>query len=259
MSEKDQAIALTAALLDRVPNLRERLSAAMLRRPVSGSAAKADHALALGHLPWTVAGGALSQASEPVYVWHLLLNEHGLLPSFSHLVLLRATLEGTAVARWVLTGAGSGERIERAVRMEADSHDERAKFETSFGVADTPRPGKGKPASRRVIELAAEANAAGVTIKRAPNPTDLIRDFAVVTDKNGEWLYRALSAVAHAKSWCVMATELGERRDSGVPKSTAVKVTGSPLLTFGATKIVVDTLEQATREFERYATGETSG
>jgi hypothetical protein len=98
MSEKDKAIALTAALLDRVPDLRERLGAAMLRQPAVGSLAKADHTQALGHLPWTVAGGALSQASEPVYIWHLLLNEHGLLPSFSHLVLLRATLEGTAVA-----------------------------------------------------------------------------------------------------------------------------------------------------------------
>lgn len=187
-----------------------------------------------------------------MYVWHRLLNEYALLPTFSHLVLLRATLEGVAVARWVVAPAGSQERIERATRIEYDSHEERAKFERAFGVADVPRPGKARSGAQRAEQLTGEAKDAGFEIKRAPNPTDLIRDFAVVSDKDGEWLYRALSAVAHAKSWGVMTTDLDERRSGTVPKSSAVRVTGNPLLTFGATKIVVDSLARAVEEFESY-------
>lgn len=253
MTDEKQAIALTADALVRVPELRDRLDAVILRKPSAGSPARADHALALGHLPWIVPGGALSQGSEPVYVWHRLLNEYGLLPTFSHLVLLRATLEGVAVARWVLAGASSQERIERATRIEFESHEERAKFERSLDATNSPRRGTARTGTERVVQLTAEAKDAGVTIKRAPNPTDLIRDFAVVTDKNGEWLYRALSAVAHAKPWGLMAARLGERRPTGVPKSSAVQVTGNPLLTFGATQIVVDSLAQSVLKFERYA------
>ena len=79
-----------------------------------------------------------------------------------------------------------------------DDYEERAKFERSANITPPPDGDTAKSAAARIEELKANREAAGLPVVRYPSTTFLMGEFGGI-DSDGIWLYRLVSAFAHAK------------------------------------------------------------
>jgi hypothetical protein len=241
-------------LLSAVEPLRGRLERLNFAGVAKGSPAARDQRSPLGNLPLACASQAIMAASEHALAWRII-RDANYAPTWSHLTLMRGALEGAVIARWMLAAPTPVGRISRAAGLVEQDLEERSKFEASFKVDTAPRQPPAMSGAERLVEHRERCREAGIQAKRYSSMSDLVRDHAVQNDLphlRTDWLYRILSAVAHATPWSIVALRVEEVFDVGVPDTSTVKVAWNPLVTFAATRIPIDTLEAAADEIDRY-------
>lgn len=245
----DPRIGPTLALLAHAPSLRERARALGAAPPVEGSDAQLDQTHPQGMLPQVLAGQMAGVAAEHLFIWHLLL-EHDVFPRYAHLTLLRSALEPAVTARWLLDGATTAARICRAVALLEEDVVEWRKIAASF---EASHPGV-------VIEALADEQMAKIRADvdcsefpaRVPSHSDRVRDHAVHPGAKSDWIYRVLSSPAHGNTFSISTGEFGEALGSNMPGATARRVSPNTTLAFVATGIVLQTVEAAITDLERY-------
>ncbi len=249
-----KALELTRALLGRVPSLRGACEQVVRAGPARASSADRDFSGDLGSLPWVLATSVTVVGSEPLLIWHNLLNSGNLLPTYSQFVLMRATIEALVTVRWLLAPSNRPERVGRAVALQLADYDERRKFENSFfDLASLARTGDAKTAVDRLAELRTAASAEGILPAVVPSATDRVRDFAVMWNGDGEWVYRILSASTHALPWGLVLTRHVETRPHYLPGMSEAYVRPSALPTLALTRVAVETLAKTVAEVADYS------
>lgn len=173
------------------------------RLPAPDSLAAADAAArTVGEPAYALANHAWTTGSEHALMWSLL-TQAGVHPASSHGVLARATLEGTAICRWLIDpGCDPDERRERADVVQLENARQQVNFLAVFGGDDAETQAQRQRAAKQQQKIKA-AIAPKLRDSKGPNITELFRDYVqpVGTKGDGEWLYRALSAAVHGHQW----------------------------------------------------------
>lgn len=251
--DPDAARELRTTLL-RVDDLRSRAGRRPPEaRPGALGAADAD----VPHARWVVAGAnmAIGVAVDHLYAWQQLVGA-GPIPIYAPMTLLRTALEAAVTTRWLVDPRPSArERVGRGIAAQLDDYDERRKFET-IARARTPGyppPSAGaKSAPDRIADLKADRDGAEIPVVRLLGPTELMKNWGAPGHQDFTWLYRLLSAFAHAKPWALHATNIGPTGPSDTAGLSSGVVTASDLVLCGATIAVTDTTAAALAELEAY-------
>jgi hypothetical protein len=177
----------------------------------------------------------------------------GLHPTFAQMTLVRAGLEGAVTARWLVDLRATPDmRVARGVAVALDDYQERAKFERSANLTPPPAGDMAKSAAVRIEELKANRESAGLPVVHYPSTTLLMGEFGGI-ESDGIWLYRLVSAFAHAKQWSLAGTDRTPWRQSrlisGVEGGT---VTASDQVVLFATLRAFELVEAALAEIEDY-------
>lgn len=237
----------TIVVVDDLANAR---SIALHRKPARGSPARADNTLASGELVFVFATQALGFAIDHLKAWESLILG-GLHPAFAQMTLLRAALEGAATARWLLDlEVTPTERVGRGIASAVDDLIQVRRFE--FSVGSTPSQVKpGEAADARIAELKRISLAAGIPDVRYPAATTL---FEVYGGDQGDavWLFRLVSAFAHAKQWAIAGTDRDERPATHPPGVEGGYVTSSDQVVLFATTRTVELVRTALDDLDRY-------
>jgi hypothetical protein len=144
------------------------------------------------------------------------------------------------------------DRIADVVAYEREDTDQRRSFENAFpGLAKRPRVPPAKTAEARLAELDKKRDDAGIRAKQLGNPTDWVRDFAVMSSRS-DWPYRMLSAAAHGMPWAILTSEPGAAAPIDIAGGKVGEITASSGVTWVTTQIAIDTLARAVTEFEAY-------
>lgn len=246
---RDPRIRPTLAILANAPSLRDRARALGGPAPVEGSDAQLDQTHPQGMLPQVLAGQMAGVAAEHLFIWHLLLNQD-VFPRYAHLTLLRSALEPAVTARWLLHGATTAARICRAVALLGQDMVEWRKIAASF---EASRPGV---VTETLVDEQMAKSRADVDCsefpQRVPSRSDRVRDHAVHPGAKSDWIYRVLSSPAHGNTISISTGEFGETLESNIPGTTARRVSPNTKLAFEATGIVLQTVEAAIVDLERY-------
>lgn len=178
----------------------------------------------------------------------------GAIPTaFAHFSLLRATVDGASLTRWLFDPKADGRvRAQRTYRAILEDLNEMQKAED----ADPDAPAVG---TQSVAELRAEIDAQALAFDNLqPTPRDkskysvlaaryagILRD----VDTSGKWLYAVLSAAAHGRPWGIQLTERRVRGPSGdAEMRLAPHAAGEALAV-----LVLRVLRQALEDAERHA------
>ncbi len=244
----------TISVVDDLANARR---AALHRKPARGSAAKADTALASGELVFVFATQALGFAIDHLKAWESLILG-GLHPTFAQMTLLRAALEGAATARWLLDlEVTPTERVGRGIASAVDDLIQVRRFELSVGrTSSQPKPGEAVDA--RIADLKRVSLAAGIPEVRYPAATTLFETYGG-DHGDGVWLFRLVSAFAHAKQWAIAGTDRDQRSASYPPGVEGGHVTSSDQVVLFATTRTVDLVRTALDDLDRYGTRRSVG
>jgi hypothetical protein len=197
--------------LEKVPELRARVKHALYARPAPRSCAERDLALPDGRYVGIYATHALTAALDDLNTWRILA--HGPeLPIRSHLLLLRAALEGSLLCRWLVEAKERpARRVSRGLAARRDDQEERGRFEASFpdrGAAIARLLGpRGRTALERLAELDEEDRAKARTAARIP-PSGFADTTSLMAKHGIEPAFRLLSGLAHSKEWSLIVTEM---------------------------------------------------
>lgn len=243
----------------RADAIRERAQR-RIGDPQPGSLAAAD--AAIPHARWVIvsANMAVGVAADHLFAWKLIADGR-LIPVYAPMTLLRTALEGAVLTRWLVDPRpGALERVSRGVAAQLDDYEERRKFEASArshakaeGLPEPPPPtDPAKSAVDRFAELTAARDAAGIPAIRQPGPTYLMTRFGAPDYRDVSWLYRLVSAFAHAKPWALHGTTLGPTSPSGTPGMQGGQVTASDNIIIGTTDLVAGIVETAILDLESY-------
>lgn len=229
-----------------------RRTKALHAGPRRGSLAAADARLPEGRFVSVFSTQALGFAIDHLKAWQLLVLG-GSHPAFAQMTLVRGSIEGAVTSRWLTdASAAASARVSRGVAAALDDYDERRKFENAAGVP-APEPGTGaKSGGQRMAELREARDRAQVAEVRYPPTTELVRQYGAEEGAT-EWLYRLVSAFAHAKQWSIHAmdkfpTQFGHPA-LGIQSG---RVEASDQVVLFATMHAVDLLDVAISEFEAY-------
>lgn len=246
---RDPRIGPTLALLAHAPSLRKRARALGAAPPVEGSDARLDQAAPAGVLPQVLAAQMAGVAAEHLFIWHLLL-EQDVFPRYAHLTLLRSALEPAVTARWLLHGTTTAARICRAVALLEEDVVEWRKIASSF---EASHPGVVIEAldDEQLARIRADIDCSSAP-SRVPSRSDRVRDHAVHPGAKSDWIYRVLSSPAHGNTFSISTGEFGEALGSNMPGTTARRVSPHTTLASVATGIVLQTVEAAIADLERY-------
>lgn len=253
------AVARLREVLAVVPSLRTRREAALRAEPPADSLAAADLALDGGRLVTVYAGQALNGAVDDLNAWRLLADGTEL-PLRAHMVLLRAALEASVRARWLVDpSAGAGERVGRAWAMRRRDQQERANFEASLpdgGASLHASMGpKGRTGAQRVAEVDDPAavrarEAAGVRTVGFASATALFTHYRL------EHVYRLLSGLTHGFEWTLLtAQRLPADGLPATPGTGAGIFTMSEPVAVAMTELTAGAVRIAVDEFGRYRSG----
>jgi hypothetical protein len=197
---------LVAALLAIEPLLPRLQVASVIR---IGSQARSDARARVGRNALELAVAALAGGVEHLEVWRVLALRAGHLPPFSYMTLLRASMEGVVLARWLLEPRISpDERRARGLGAQWADYAERRKFERQRGMG---KPRRGKRAAERMQDIENQAKRLGLTIRRPPDRTRLFELYALPSaerreDSFGAELYRVWSGAPHGRQWTMPMT-----------------------------------------------------
>ena len=132
-----QDIRELVSALEAVPALEERL--ALAARPQAQSRADVDGRTALGRIPFDLSLTALSIGFDHLAAWHALVTKARTLPAFGSLSLLRGTLEGAVLARWLMAPSSTAGRLTRGFGAQWEDYDQRRKSEQDAGSPTEPQ------------------------------------------------------------------------------------------------------------------------
>jgi hypothetical protein len=193
----------------------------------------------------------LNVSVDHLFAWGLIIRG-GLLPIYSEMTLLRGALEGALISRWLLDPRATPmTRVAQGVAAQRDDYDERRKFEES--IKAPPRPaGAGKSGADRLADLTKVRDRDGIPVVPFRRATYLAAGYGVPGYSDISWLYRLVSAFAHAKEWALTATTLGLSTDAHTPGVKYGGVTASESIVLSATGIVIDHVETAVAEYQAY-------
>lgn len=178
---------------------------------------------------------------------HLL--EAGIQPTFSHLTLVRGSMEASVTARWLLGGVTSSDRVARATAFLWSDYEERRKAEKVLGVTKVTAPAK--TAAQRRADLEAQRLADHIPAINLPPFTMLFADHGIPGGDPSEAVYRILSAYAHGRRWRLLMTPASKIGASATGQ-TLMRVTASDWVSEAMTELAVDWAEKAIEEAEAY-------
>jgi hypothetical protein len=246
--------ALLRQALQRVPALRDREQAVtLLAQNGPGSLAEMDQRDAQGRYVCELAQGSISVAGDHLESWRRLI-EAGTQPGFSHMTLLRAALEGSTWARWLLDpSATSAQRIQRGVAAQVADYDERRKWEAATGIDSLPRTGNARSGRQRRDDVARARDAGGVQVISVMPFVDLCKRYAIGGSFGGESLYRMASGFAHSKQWILLLSDADLHPELVLPTGAiAGRVTADDRISAVVTALAVKTFEAAVNDLEFY-------
>lgn len=212
--------------------------------------------------PFRVSHGAwhkLVTAVDHLESLRVLLGTARLVPMFASFTLLRAALENSCAAVWLLEPAGRDDRLTRHLRMViADiGHGEEAKALTgSLG----PRPEVERTA--QVMAIAAKAGLDEAEVRRSAPYSQIVRDVdeAGPANKAVKVCWRLCSAYAHGDPWATWgASQRTETRDSRQPGIVSCKVEANLSVVAGATELAVGTCRWGWRLYDGHCRSPYAG
>ena len=223
------------------------------RGPARNSLASRDGPAELGQYAWVLGASAMSSAIDHLISWNELRQR--VHPTYGHMTLLRGSLEGSVLCRWLVDPKASAEeRLRRGAGAQRHDFQERGKFER---LRTDPINEGGATAKQRIAELDRAMAKARLKPIQLLGPTDLCaRYVADASDLgSGEFVYRLLSAFAHAKQWAILpASDYAQHGPMGdLPGVELVAVRASQRLAGALTNITARTLTVAMDELHAYA------
>jgi hypothetical protein len=206
------------------------------------------------------AGQNISMALDHLGAWRSLLLAR-LVPGFAHMTLLRAAIEGSATARWLLESDSTGERSRRAAVFRLEDLRHRRSFEAEIErlgreealergevYEPTKWEGKARSGAQRYDDQLAAMNAADIKNEPPPALTSLVDTFGP-----GAYVYRLTSAFAHRREWAFsISDELDRVEDTGLAGTGAIQVEASPEWALEITVIAVEQIELALAALEAH-------
>ena len=257
MSGDTQDHAVTEQLVSAlapVPSLRARRDA-LRGKPDAGSLADVEAGSAVCQIAWVQASTAVAVGIDNLIAWNALLLDAKTQPFVAHYSLLRASLESSVTARWILMPTVSSvERAARGIAVQRESFDERRKFEEAALRQPPQRSGKARSGAFRAEILDRAVRRWGIPRRRL-NLIDLHREFAQPhgAQLRGDLLYRLLSGFAHGRDWAqlVMSGVVENRPPAGGRPGTT-KLTAGPAMTVYATRVALTVAGEALADLERY-------
>lgn len=237
--------------LSRVEPLRARYHVIATHGAAPGSAMAVDLAHPLGDHVWTQATQGWAVGSDHALAWAELLTKAHAHPMHAHASLLRGGLEGAVTCRYLVDPSlDHAMRLRRAANLQLADLQERAKWERSTRIDKRTFTPPAKRASARVTDLAAEMKQAGVVREDPWGMTTRFRHYS-----KGEWLFQMLSALAHGRSWSLLASELSKASVPLPPGPPGGLVRARDDLSVLGTVAMVNALHRALAELETYQAG----
>lgn len=255
---KDDPGAVDAGRLDemlaQVDGLRDRINRLTPQRG-SLAADDFDHRNVLRRLAWQHGTVGLSVACDCMRGLRLMAGRTPR-PVFAHLPLLRASLEGASMARWLFDPSASAEiRVQRGLRAEL-SDLAYLQYAEGHGAGGTAFPALRKsaePALERLQLLRNKWHVEPAPVEEM-RPSRLAARYASFPDggaSSGGWLYSVLSAATHGRRWALEMTNARERNP--LDPLTLVRASVDLPRVVLLSAIVLDHLEVACQSAERYA------
>jgi hypothetical protein len=206
-------------------------------------------------MAWHLGVPAASIALDHLLAWRALRMDARIQPSFAHFTLVRAAMEGVAVARWLTEALiDSAERVRRAAGVQlADSRQRRA-YEEQANFQPGP---EGRTATQRIAALERLLRRTGCAATTMPSATVLFGLYVFTgEDKRlrGEQFFRLISAISHGKVWSLFGiSDVGDVI-SVEHARRAAPVSAHDELAFTATGLAMRLASAAVRDIERYGT-----
>jgi hypothetical protein len=219
-SEAQRQLVKIFGLIDR---WRDRIGA-MAPGPAIGSSLRKDDEVTDPYQLSHAAIGALVSAVDHLDAVRALVQDAGILHARAPFTLLRAALENSATAVWLLAPANRNERVLRRLRLQwADALDGEVAHQVVGAAPRLSRDGwKGK--------LQAVARARGLPDEQVQAVTGrpvsysgIVKaagDEAQDSDLTGQdalFCWMLSSGIAHAKTWAVLSSVLDRVEVPGVP------------------------------------------
>lgn len=176
--------------------------------------------------PFQVSHSARSLVSGALDHLHALANlveTAKVLHDSASFTLVRAALEQSATAAWLIAPASRPERISRRLRLEHEWQADRTRAERSIR-SDAPRSKLG-----RMLTGVARENVVQLPGKR-PTTTLIVRQvdqLRLTPGTSVEVCWRAASAVAHGRNWSVFLRDRAEVGSSSETGTVNLQVTTS--------------------------------
>lgn len=238
--------------LARVEGLERRLQIVARAEAESDSRATADGASPHARYILMFSGMAMAVAVDHLVAWRRIATS-GPIPIYAPMALLRGAFEAAVLVRWLVDRrVAASERVGRGIAAQLVDYEERGKFEADAKSPEERPSGMGKSARARHADLVAARRNDGIPIVPMLGPTALAGGYGVPGFRDQRWLFRIMSAFAHAKPWALNATTMGPVTAHGTPGLMRGAVTTSDIVIVGATTIVVDHVETALLELETY-------
>jgi len=187
--------------------------------PAAGSSLAEDDEVTHPYLLSQVADGQLVSATDHWDALRTLLQDSHVVHARAPFTLLRAAIENSATAVWLLAPADRGERVLRRLRLEWKNFADQENAEQLIA---------GEPWTSRVdrkTQLQRIARDSGLTEEMvsqvASSPVafrTVVRTAAAeaprcgITDVQAEYCWMAASGIAHAQRWAVMSSDVLQRR-----------------------------------------------
>jgi hypothetical protein len=221
--------------------------------PVPESRAARDCRTALGRMAWHLALPAGVIGVDHLLAWRAVRMSAEIQPSFAHLTLIRASIEGAAVARWLCDpGIDATVRLRRAAGAQLDDYKQRRAFEREMDFKVAPG---GQTATQRIEALERLLRARHIEPIVMPSATDLFAMYARSSDPkaSGEKFFRMISGVIHSKVWSLFGiSDLGDPVEVSRDQRS-VPVRADEKLAFGATVLAMRVASEALADIEKYA------
>ncbi|HVM31464.1 MAG TPA: hypothetical protein VM305_11920 [Candidatus Limnocylindrales bacterium] len=255
----DDLIPKAADTLVRVPALVDRYASLIEAGRATPSPATDDVAYPAGRSVWDMATAAWQSGGDNLLAWHHLLVTATVQPHAAQYTLVRGALEGAVTCRWLTDPYVAPERRRlRGAAAQLEDFAERRKFEESIGAGPFVLPAKsGADREADFKDLLIEQDMVPeerMDDFRTMGITDRCKHYALVSGRDGSWLYRVLSAYAHGMQWPLLAFgQIVEQIEAPSGDGKLVKLTARDGPVNAATIVAFMALDRALAELTWYA------